>query len=59
MDSNKVNLTMEPIIELIWSHEEEESENIPRMGETCLAGSCACVATGMFCSVPGPTSVNC
>jgi len=46
MDSNKPNLTMEPIIELIWSPEEEELEVRSPMSGTCLEGSCSgCMGT--------------
>jgi len=43
----KPNLTMEPIIELIWSPEEDELELAPHSGGGLLADACnnGCVAT--------------
>ena len=59
MDLNKSNLTMEPIIELIWAPEEEELEITPRMGVNCLEGLCACMSTGVVCPPARPGAVPC
>ena len=41
MNPNKTNVAMEPIIELIWSPEEELEITPASINVACLADSCA------------------
>lgn len=43
---------MEPIIDLIWSVEEDESIDLKPDGDHNITANCSCCAVACCCSVP-------